>query len=271
MEQTDNQQAEMDAPPEQLTTTVAEDGALEVRGYAGDAGTEVAASDQVEPQAPEVPGYVNELQSRLAGLEGTLRSLGGMLGANRQQSEAPQPPKSVDQLETVQDLMEHIDWKMNQSNQSAQGADMRVRATLAEERARGTLSASALGAGNDYDSVVNKYVVPLMQNNPAMTQLFHTQADPALAAYTFGLMQEIAERHGGDPVKAFQAIRSAMSAEMKGQQNLKKNIEQATKTAATKIFNQPTRQPGGTKRLDKEAIWGMSDAEFKDFASGVGA
>lgn len=204
-------------------------------------------------------------QDRIAQLEYQLRYMQGLIeGRTPQQQQRRQ--WTPETLQRPEDWMEFVREQAQEAvNYSAYQSQGIARLANSEAHARGIFNASEMGSGLDYDNVIGTYVAPIENNNPTMTQFFNSQPHPGLARMFIGLMHYLAEQNGGDPVKTAKAIINASAAEERGASNLKRQINQAAKSGADKIFGNRGRSGGsGNGRVrTAEDVWSMSDAEFR--------
>jgi hypothetical protein len=250
--------------------------------FAEEVGTDLPTLPQ--SQGPDVPedldigppptqGFANgqpprddgRLAARLAQLEQQLAYQQGLL-ASQQQQQAPRArPLTVDDLRTPQDWDRYIQQHAAQAVQAAQYQAHGVATQAAgESRARGLFNNSEMGAGYDYDSVVSKYISPLESTDPVFAQVIANQRDPAMARFFLGLMHHAAERNGGDPVRTAKALISALGAEQRGADTLKKQIVTAARRGADRIGGASGQAAAlNAGRVKASDVWNLSDKDFR--------
>jgi len=230
-------------------------------GEGDDAGS--AAESSPSSSIPrEVLDRLERAERRANDLEA---KLSGALRDPAKAAVSDQPPKPRDKLQTVDDMIEYMRWERARDEQAFQAQVALDAARVAsEQRARGELSVTNMGDGNDYDSMVSRHVADLEAANPDLRRMFDASKDPAVARYTFAFIREMSERFGGNPAKTFNEIRNSMKARAKGEEDIVKKIDEAAKKGAAQLrgkVTRPSKTP--TKKLDVDTINSMSDDEYR--------
>jgi hypothetical protein len=179
------------------------------------------------------------------------------------------PPVSLDKVQagnlTYEEFLKYNEWQQNRNNQRLLTMAQDQAAKVAsEQKARGYLSASTLGEGRDYDTMVGKHIAPIYRTNPQLKDLIHTvfSKEPALGEYYLAVMLEGLEKFNDNPIELFKAINGAANARQEGSREASISIRSAANRAADKLL-----QPGGGARprqkLTAADIARMSDDEFQ--------
>jgi hypothetical protein len=156
---------------------------------------------------------------------------------------------------TVDDLFQANQYMMHQQ----------LSHLSAEHAVRGQLSAQILGQGNDYDSVQQRYVEPLVQRNPEIAPFVHQL--PPEDRYMLGLLHEIHQRSGGDLVKTIKAVRNALGARQEGARDVTNKLNSAARTTAMSVFQGGGGRQTGRRPLTSQDVWNMSDADFRKLSN----
>lgn len=156
---------------------------------------------------------------------------------------------------TVKDWTEYNSWMVQHHLNQA----------TAEHATRGQLNAQTLGKGNDYDSIMTKYVRPLAQRNPEI-QPFLAQL-PAEDRYMIGLLHMIHERSGGDLVKTIQSVVNALGARQEGARDVVRSLTSASRKAARNVFQGGGGRQAGRRPLNAQDVWDLSDDDFRRLES----
>lgn len=188
---------------------------------------EVAAD---EPINPAIARMINEARSEAREAREALQQI-------REQNRRPEPedvpPVDPNNIQTMDELRRYNEWLIKKEISGvSRVASISANHAAAEQRARGLLSAEAMGTGYDYDSMITKHIAPVERQNPATRDLFMRQADPALARFAMAVMLESIEKFGGDPAKGFRQILHAMGSASRGNAEVFNKIKQGTSRAA---------------------------------------
>jgi hypothetical protein len=197
----------------------------------------VAASttDTLQPPSPD-EAYAQRLSALERRLQTTEDLNARLIGPALDRTVEPQPPKSRDQLETVEDLLQYIEWQNKQAQaQQTAAAEQSARHAALEAQARGVFSTQTMGEGWDYDAVVSRRMAPLLQSSPNLRQLLMTQENPALAAYFLSVMMEVVHQNGGDVVKAARSMIQSSSAGARASKELTQRLNSAARAAAERV------------------------------------
>jgi hypothetical protein len=199
---------------------------------------------------------IEALQRSVTALTERLQNLAGLPGLP-----GAKPALDPNQIKTPEELLNAL----NQQLAALEGRTIQqARMASSEARARGLLSSQAVGAGYDYDTIKAKHIDHLIQSDPSVAQLLQKQSDPALAAYFLGLVGEIMERVGSDPVKTAKAIIAGLGAKVEGAREVKKVIDMAARRGAQKVLGSKgaAGNAAAPRKLTAEDVWKMSDREF---------
>jgi hypothetical protein len=235
---------------------------VEDSGAAGEGSREPEAGSGEVTVPPASPGptaldqRIEALQRSVTALSNRLAGLPAEGGAQPGQA-APFDPNRI---RTLDDLFQAL----NQQFAALQGhTTVQAQMAAGEARARGLFTADAVGEGFDYDSIKAKHIDHLVQADPTFGHLLSKQSDPALATYFLGLLGEIMERAGNDPVKTAKAILSGLGAEVRGAKSVKKAIDMATRRGVQKILGgKGSAARSGPTKLTAESVWAISDEAF---------
>lgn len=256
-------------------------------GVQNDAGAQASGADQVADggapgalgAAPNLTAAPDPRDARIATLERqnaeTMAQLQPMLARlqAQQRLEAQRPPIDLDRLDDPaagikpSDFLKLINWQQEQrAAQVLAQAQAGANAVHSEQLARGLYSAAELGEGNDYDSMVSRYVAPLASQNPAIDQLISMAApgDPATGRMIFATIIAAIDRAEGNVPKALKAVINGLGAWKQGARETVQAQARAAKVNDARVFS--GRQSGGaTERRSlrtAEDVWNMSDADF---------
>lgn len=166
-------------------------------------------------------------------------------------------------------------YKLNEYTMAQRMAQVRAemeytaRQATSEQAARGMFNASAVGAGNDFDAVMSRYLQPIYQANPVMKQVFSQilPEAPAVGEYLVGFLHEMHERAGGDMLKMVNGIRHAMSALRSDGKTQQARVTEAARAQAQKVIRAGDGQQGTVtkQRVDADWIKSASDKDFDAF------
>lgn len=240
-----------------------------------------AAAERPAAQAapPALAPTMDPRDARIQSLEQQLAQFGAELTpwlAHLQQQRRTaddQPPFRLEELDTngnlkPTDLARYLQWEMRQELGRMRAETHGVaRATLSEQEARGQFTAAELGQGNDYDSLVNRYVAPLVQQNPAVEQLLRaaTPDNPAAGRMILATIIAAIDQSGGDLVKGVKSVLQGLGAYKQGARDTGRAISRAAQVANAHVL------PGGagaagtqaTKKLETyDDVWKLSDKAF---------
>jgi hypothetical protein len=217
---------------------------------------------------------------RIAQLEKTQAELNGQLSpylANLQaQQRALQnrPPIDISRIDTdpnikPSDLLNYLRWEAQQTSQNTLSrAEYTARATLSEQNARGQFNAATMGEGNDYDSMVNRYVSPLVAQNPGVealiAQVFPT--NPAAGRMVVAALVHAVDRAGDDLVKGLKGVIDGVGAYAQGARETRKAISRGAKAAAANVMAGARSGAGAAARRQKletaDDVWGLTPRAF---------
>jgi hypothetical protein len=129
-----------------------------------------------------------------------------------------------------------------------------------EQEWRAQLNATALGAGNDYGSVVRKYVYenPGLRHDPLQMNFIRQHLDP-LGQYMLGLVHEMHAKCGRDPIATIKAIRNGLQARLDGARDVAKAVNKRGREVQLGLMS-GGRTPHG--HPPDEDAWAGSDAEW---------
>lgn len=248
------------------------DDAASAASTPGDAGSQglsppLAAGSSPDPVS-SLRSEIDDLRRQNAQLVGELTPFVMHL-RNQQQAATQRPPITREELDTnpnltPSDLIRYMEWQQQQSmGQTAAQLEASTRTMLAQERARGEFSAATMGEGQDYDSLTNRYVAPLVQNNPAIRELIRYAApgDPARGEMIFATVCALIDRCGDDVVGGLRAALDGVGAYKRGATATTQKITQAAAAQADRVF--AGRAPAATKKLDAAAMWSLPDDQFR--------
>lgn len=180
------------------------------------------------------------------------------------------PPVSLERLQsgeaTAQELMAYIDWQAKQGlAEITQRLAVETRVAHSEAQARGQFSPETMGAPDrSYDQLRATYLEPAYARDPSLRS--HVFAlvpeNPALAEMYAATILRARELHKGNDVAALKAVMDAVGARVQGAEETTQRIQEAARRGADTLVRE--RGPGAQRRrLDSQAIWDMSDAEFE--------
>lgn len=252
--------------------------------YELDAG-EAHESDAAAPSAPGAgdspgapAGAVDPRDARIAQLEQSHAAITAQLtplvtGLQAQrQLDSNRPPIDPSRIDTdpnikPSDLLALLEWKLQQGQQQTlTQAQYAARATLSEQTARGVFNEQALGAGNDYDTMVNRYVAPLVAQNPYLdTLIAHVfPNDPAGGRMAVAALVAAVDRNGGDLVRGIKSFLTGTAAYQQGARETTDAIARGARAAATPVLPGATAGAGVQRQRIESAkqVWGMTPSQF---------
>jgi hypothetical protein len=219
---------------------------------------------------------INELRQQNAQLVGELTPFVVQM-RNQQAAAAGRPPLTREQLDTdpnltPSDMARYFEWQTQQGLHSvAAQVESNTRAILAQERARGEFNAATMGQGQDYESLTNRYVAPLAQNNPAIRELLRHAApgDPARGEMVFATVCALIDRCGDDLVGGLKAALDGAGAYKRGGAATSQRITDAAQRQADRVF--AGRTPATTQKLDAKSMWSLGDDQFRALMKRAGS
>ncbi len=228
------------------------------------------AAPAAAPATP--PDYESRfiaLERELAAARGELVPLVGHLRA-QQRLVADRPPFTEQQLDTdpnikPSDLFRALKWEAERAaQQTLTQAQYVAKATLSEQAARGEYSAAAVGEGNDYDTLVNRYVAPLVSENPAVDLLIQQvfPNDPAGGRMLVATLIADVERNDGSIVKAIKNRLAGAAAYQQGARETTAALSRAAQAQAARVLPARAANAGQTRKLNEADIWKMPAREF---------
>jgi len=223
----------------------------DAQGTGEDGGSPSSSASPSAPQFQEILTRLEASERRGHELETSLqRFVSGQQGP--QNAGMPAAFQKPQEQWNVRDLWEATQWMQQQQ----------MSQVTAEHATRGRLSPEVLGQGNDYDTVLQKYIAPLLQRNPEVVPF--VQALPAEDRYMLGLLHEVHARSGGDLIKTIKTIRNALGARQEGARDAQNKVNQAARGAAMRVFQGGgARQTGRRSLQTAEDVWNLSDEEFR--------
>jgi len=143
-----------------------------------------------------------------------------------------------------------------------------ARATLSEQTARGAFSAAEMGEGNDYDTLVARYVAPLVQANPAVDNLIAAAGpnDPATVRMIFATVCLAIDEAKGDVVKGIKSFLGGFRAVAQAGEDTRKSIQRAARAQSARV--QPAGPAAGgpqRRKLTDTDVWNLPEKEFERF------
>ncbi len=196
---------------------------------------------------------INDLEKRLSG--------------GQEPTQQSRPPVAKERIQTVDDAMAYLEWQLDQKVSHGYGnvASDAARHASSEQQARGLLSKDSVGKGRDFDSVIGKYVSPMLAQSPALNDVFNQFRQPALAQYFFGLIMHVNKKYGDNPTKAAKAIFDSLGAEKKGGKDIVNRIKEAEKRGLRRSARNPGKRQASKKRSIEEDMLYEIDNNFDAF------
>lgn len=221
---------------------------------------EGASPDAIDTGGPQTQAPPDPYDSRFAQLERANEDLRRKLesiasrGDPRAQSGLPKVLTAPDSQWQPKDLTEYIDWQTEQRAQQAAENNLMV----------GRLSREALGEGNDYHSVVGRYLAPHVRDNPEIAPL--VKMLPAADQYMLGLMRMLYDRSKGDLVTTIKGLLNAGQARQAGAQDVVRSISAGQRRTARTVFQGGGGAQSGGRGLSADEVKDMSWDDFRKLA-----
>jgi hypothetical protein len=209
--------------------------------------SQAAESATAPPPAPPDPYQerFDRYERRIAELEASQRQL--VDAGQRPQPRIPAALQKDPNTWSAQDLREYNQYTIQQE----------ITRVTAEQQWRGQLSAATLGEGNDYDTVINKYLMPQVERSPQDYAIVQ-QLDPQ-ARYMLALCHEVYAACGGNLVAAIKAIRGGAGARVAAARDIQKAVNSSAKQTALGVIRGGKQQSAGGARDP----WDLSEEEFR--------
>lgn len=234
----------------------------------GTADSQVAApspSSAQEAAPPWFQQYQTQTEAKLSAYERMLQTVLPAL---------PKPRGAGPDLEQLRAKLDAPDATMADLLQYMEARDTHLKAELgthtsrvasqanSEQAARGILSPTAVGEGNDYDSVIQRFVEPDLRAAPELNDIFSRQQDPAKARYAYGIMVAMLQRHGGDFASWAKSLLNPVGSQATTTRANVDAIQKAAQDGARKILgnNGKIQSPSGMPSAAE--IDAMSDDDF---------
>lgn len=174
--------------------------------------------DTEEPIPPGVSRLIEEARREAREAREALQEI---REANRRPEPQDVPPVDPNNIQTMDQLRQYNEWLIAKEMRAVTAsARTTAEQTASEQRARGLLSASSVGAGFDFDSMTGKHVSPIERANPEFRRAMSHMKDPALARYAVAFAMEAIEKFGGDPAKGFKALAHFLGSKSRGDQEV---------------------------------------------------
>lgn len=197
----------------------------------GTEGTEESTLQEgaIEPEEPEAPAEEEEIPPGVARLVEEARreareareALQEIREANRRPDPVDVPPVDPNNIQTMDQLRQYNEWLIRKEFGALSASQRSTAESVAsEQRARGILSPSNVGAGYDFDAMVGKHISPIERANPSFRQAMSHMKDPAMARYAVAVALEATEKFGGDPAKGFKALAHFLGSKARGDQEV---------------------------------------------------
>lgn len=193
----------------------------------------------------------------------------------QQQNDLSKPPFNLDELDTnanlkPSDLVKYLEWQRGQDLARLRAeSQFAARATLSETTARGQFSAAALGEGNDYDTMTNRYVAPLIAQNPAVDALIATvfPRDPGAGRMLVATLIAAVDRAGGDLVKGVKAVLDGVGAYQQGAQETRQSLSRAAAARAANVLpgSKAGSRPTTKKISSADDVWNMTESQYANY------
>lgn len=267
---------EQGAGDEQAIDTGMQDGGDVV--YELDLGDAGGGQQAAPAPAPAPAAQPDPRDARIAQLEAAQAAINAELTPvlaglrTQQRQQADRPPIDPSRLDTdpnlkPSDLLNLLRWEQQRlAEQTTSVAERRAAALLSEQTARGIFSAEVLGQGNDYDSLTNRYVAPLVAQNPAIDQLLAMAApgDPAAGRMIFATIVAAIDRCGGDVLKGVKSVLTGLDAYASGARETAAATRQAARVAAANVLPGSSAAPaaGGGKLRTAKDVWDLTPEQF---------
>lgn len=202
---------------------------------------------EVNPQAENFRAFREEVEALRREREAEKREHAiqmEMFKANQQRERAPDPtPKKMfedmrdDDVPNVRELRQ--EWEQRESNYQARLEELQIQQQFP-----------------DYNEVLQKYVVPLLQQKPILADGIHKASNKALFAYELGKMAQQMQQTAAPVYQSTQAMQPTPPSTI-----AQKIVDNAKKPGTLS-------QAGGQGALSKADYYAsMSDKQFNEMAS----
>lgn len=230
----------------------------------------VEASEETEeaPAPPPVDPRYQELLERLEQTDRRSRALEEQLVAASipQMQRVPEtPPINPRDIKNMEQWEQYAQWQQAYNQQMALDiARSEARAESSIATIRGELNADAMGHGKDYDSVVGKYVKPMIARSPGLQAALAMMQDRAAAEYSLGMMMALAESSQGGRVKSFKKFWDFIEGKASESGQTAEKVAKAVKAQAQKVGHKVGSTPKKpTAEPTPEEIRAYTEEQYK--------